>query len=274
MRRLKPGYIIISLAILIVLYLSATKTLSANSDREFSERVLVSIEPNFDARLRKALDAARIPQNIMARILAGGAQFQADLRGALDEDPYLWILVDKQHALPAGYEPDDLVELVEGVYHLGNTHISLRRVAAESLAAMARAAKKDGIRLTASSAYRSEAYQAEVYARNVQETGQETADRESARPGHSQHQLGTVVDFGSISDAFAATDAGRWVLANAADFGWSLSFPNGLENLTGYRWESWHYRYVGHALVAFIDTWFDGIQQYALQFLHEWVNNT
>ncbi|MDR1400206.1 MAG: M15 family metallopeptidase [Treponema sp.] len=274
MRCLKPGYIIISLAILIVLYLSATKTLSANSERESHERVLMSTEPNFDARLHKALDAARIPQNIAARILVGSVQFQVDLRGALDEDPYLWFLVDKQHALPAGYEPDDLVELVEGAYHLGNTHIFLRWVAAESLAAMARAALKDGVRLIASSAYRSETYQVEVYARNVRETGQETADRESARPGHSQHQLGTALDFGSISDAFAATDAGRWVLVNAGDFGWSLSFPNGLERLTGYRWESWHYRYVGHALVAFIDTWFDGIQQYALQFLHEWVNNT
>jgi D-alanyl-D-alanine carboxypeptidase len=274
MRRLKPGYIIISLAILVILYLSATKTLRANSEDGPREPVLASAELNFDARLRKTLDAARIPQNIAERILAGGALFQADLRGALDEDPYLWFLVDKQHALPVGYEPDDLVELVEGVYHLGNTHISLRRVAAESLAAMARAAQKEGIRLTASSAYRSESYQAEVYARNVRETGQETADQESARPGYSQHQLGTVVDFGSISDAFAATDAGRWVLANAGDFGWSLSFPNGFESLTGYRWESWHYRYVGHALVAFIDTWFDGIQQYALQFLHEWVHNT
>jgi D-alanyl-D-alanine carboxypeptidase len=276
-RRLKPGYIFISLVVLIVLYLSATKSLlnsNSNSNEQVLIRAQVSEEQNFDARTRTALSAARIPQNIAARILANSDQFQAALRGALDEDPYFWFLVDKQHSLPPGYEPDDLVELVEGMYHLGNTHIFLRRGAAESLTAMARAAQKDGIRLTASSAYRSEAYQVEVYARNVRETGQETADRESARPGHSQHQLGTVVDFGSISDAFAATDAGRWVLANAGDFGWSLSFPNGLESLTGYRWESWHYRYVGHAVVAFIDTWFDGIQQYALQFLHEWVNNT
>jgi D-alanyl-D-alanine carboxypeptidase len=274
MRRLKPGYIIISIAILIILYLNATKTLGGKGEQESHEHVPMSTEPNFNDRLHKALDAAHIPQNIAERILVGGAQFQVDLRGALDEDPYLWFLVDKQHALPVGYEPDDLVELVEGVYRLGNTHIFLRRAAAESLAAMARAAQKDGIRLTVSSAYRSEVYQAEVYARNVRETGQETADRESARPGYSQHQLGTVVDFGSISDAFAATGAGRWVFNNAADFGWSLSFPNGFERLTGYRWESWHYRYVGHALAAFFDTWFDGIQQYALQFLHEWVNNT
>ncbi|MDR3247555.1 MAG: D-alanyl-D-alanine carboxypeptidase family protein, partial [Treponema sp.] len=53
-------------------------------------------------------------------------------------------------------------------------------------------------------------------------------------------------------------------------FGWSLSFPDGYESATGYRWESWHYRYVGEDLSAFIDTWFDGIQQYALQFIHAW----
>jgi D-alanyl-D-alanine carboxypeptidase len=100
--------------------------------------------------------------------------------------------------------------------------------------------------------------------------GQEEADRESARPGHSQHQTGLVVDFGSIDDSFAETRAGRWIAANASRFGWSVSFPQGYEAVTGYRWESWHYRYVGRDLTAFIDAYFGGIQQYALQFIYEW----
>jgi D-alanyl-D-alanine carboxypeptidase len=79
-----------------------------------------------------------------------------------------------------------------------------------------------------------------------------------------------VVDFAPIDDSFAGTAAGRWVLRNAGRFGWSLSFPDGYEEATGYRWESWHYRYVGRDLVYFIDTYFDGIQQYALQFIHAW----
>jgi D-alanyl-D-alanine carboxypeptidase len=124
--------------------------------------------------------------------------------------------------------------------------------------------------LTASSAYRSFDYQTQVYNRNVREMGQEAADRESARPGHSQHQTGLVVDFGSIDDSFAATAAGRWMTVNASRFGWSLSYPNGYEAVTGYRWESWHYRYVGKDLAAFIDKYFNGIQQYALRFLYEW----
>jgi D-alanyl-D-alanine carboxypeptidase len=100
--------------------------------------------------------------------------------------------------------------------------------------------------------------------------GQEAADRESARPGCSQHQTGLVVDFGSIDDSFAQTAAGRWMAANAARFGWSLSFPDGYEAVTGYRWESWHYRYVGKEIAAFIDNYFDGIQQYALRFMYEY----
>ncbi|MDR0386786.1 MAG: M15 family metallopeptidase [Treponema sp.] len=146
----------------------------------------------------------------------------------------------------------------------------LRRPAAEALERMAVAARTDGVVLAASSAYRSYNYQVEVYGRNVREMGQVVADRESARPGYSQHQMGLVVDFGSIDDSFAQTRAGRWILEHGSRFGWSLSFPDGYEEATGYRWESWHYRYVGEDLSAFIDLWFGGIQQYALQFIHAW----
>jgi D-alanyl-D-alanine carboxypeptidase len=177
--------------------------------------------------------------------------------------------VDKQHGLPDGYEPDDLVELAGGSYQV-NRKLLLRAAAAEALETMATAARADGVTLIASSAYRSYEYQAEVYARNVRESGQETADRESSRPGYSQHQTGLAVDFGSIDDSFAQTQAGRWLLVNGSRFGLSLSFPDGYEAVTGYRWESWHYRYVGTDLAAFIDTWFGGIQQYALRFIHEW----
>jgi D-alanyl-D-alanine carboxypeptidase len=146
----------------------------------------------------------------------------------------------------------------------------LRRVAADALEEMAAAAGADGAVLTVASAYRSYTYQVSLYNRYVEEMGREAADRESARPGHSQHQLGLIVDFGPVDNAFAETEAGLWVAANASRFGWSISYPNGYEPLTGYSWESWHYRYVGRDLAAFIDNYFNGIQQYALRFLHEW----
>jgi D-alanyl-D-alanine carboxypeptidase len=109
-----------------------------------------------------------------------------------------------------------------------------------------------------------------LYNRAVQNYGQEVADRESAQPGKSQHQLGLTLDFSPISDSFAETPAAKWLVQNASRYGWSLSYPDGYEEITGYRWESWHYRYVGKELAAFIDNYFDGIQQYALQFIQAW----
>jgi D-alanyl-D-alanine carboxypeptidase len=211
----------------------------------------------------------RLARNVAASALESPA-FVMELLVILQQDPFTYYLVDKQHPLPDGYEPDDLVPLQAGLYRLDQSGIRLRKTAADALQEMAAVAAKDGITFTIGSAYRSAAYQAQVYERAVKASGKETADRESAQSGKSQHQLGLTVDFSPIDDAFAATAACKWLLENASRFGWSLSFPDGYEETTGYRWESWHYRYVGKDLAAFIDRYFDGIQQYALQFIHAW----
>jgi len=225
------------------------------------------------AQLAAVMRNAELPAALSAKIRAAAAQnpaFMKDLYACLEGDRHLRALVDKQHSLPPGYAPSDLVTLTDGPYRVSRAGLTLRKAAAAALSEMAAEARKSGITLIASSTYRSYDYQVGVYNRNVREMGQEAADRESARPGHSQHQTGLVVDFGSIDDSFALTAAGRWMTANASRFGWSLSFPDGYEAVTGYRWESWHYRYVGKELAAFIDHYFDGIQQYALRFIHEW----
>ncbi|MDR0374672.1 MAG: M15 family metallopeptidase [Treponema sp.] len=225
-------------------------------------------------KVERVLKKAGIPPDIAGTIVEmtrSGHPFIEDLGATLEGDPYLRFLVDKQHPLPQNYEPNDLVPLVqEKTYRIGKNDLRLRSFVEASLEEMAKAAKVDGVTLLASSSYRSYDYQATVYNRNVREMGKEAADRESAPPGRSQHQTGLVADFGSIDDTFAETKAGKWLLVHASEFGWSLSFPDGYEDVTGYRWESWHYRYVGVPLARFIDSYFSGIQQYALQFLHEW----
>jgi len=225
-----------------------------------------------NAKLDAVMRNAELPAALSGRIKTAAASpaFMADLSACLEGDRYLRALVDKKHSLPTGYAPNDLVTLTDGSYRVSRNGLTLRRAAAAALDEMAKAARADGVTLVASSAYRSYEYQTQVYNRNVREMGQEAADRESAKPGHSQHQTGLVVDFGSIDDSFAATAAGRWMKTNASRFGWSLSFPDGYEAVTGYRWESWHYRYVGKPLAAFIDNYFGGIQQHALRFIYEW----
>jgi D-alanyl-D-alanine carboxypeptidase len=230
-------------------------------------------ESSYTVFLRRILKEAEIPPEPAGHIEAAAAEgpaFLLDLLTVLEGDPYLRVLVDKAHALEAGYEPEDLVELRDGAYQVSRGGLLLRRTARAALEEMAAAARADGISLRVSSAYRSYTYQETVYERNVRESGQETADRESARPGHSQHQLGLVVDFDPIDDSFAVSEAGPWVAAHAPAFGWSLSYPQGYEALTGYRWESWHYRYVGRDLSDFIERYFQGIQQYALRFIYQW----
>jgi D-alanyl-D-alanine carboxypeptidase len=231
----------------------------------------------FDEFLDRILNAAEIPDDLAIEIMNAameGPSFIMDLLSCISGDPFLYVLVDKNHALPPGYAPDDLVSLtgVEGggSYRISRHGLLLRKAAAEALEEMAAAAKAEGVTLTVGSAYRSYDYQVEVYNRIVGELGEEIAGRESARPGHSQHQTGLTLDFAPIDDSFAATPEGKWLPANAGRFGWSLSFPDGYESVTGYRWESWHYRYTGKDLAAFIDAYFGGIQQYALRFLHEW----
>ena len=211
----------------------------------------------------------RLARNVAASALESPA-FVMELLVILQQDPFTYLLVDKQHALPLDYEPGDLLPLRAGSFRVAREDLTLRRIAAAALEEMAAAAAADGVVLTVGSAYRSAARQAEIYAWQVRTFGQEAADRQSARPGTSQHQLGLVVDFSPIDDSFAATPASQWLIRNAGRFGWSLSYPDNYEEVTGYRFEPWHYRYVGRDLAIFIDTYFEGIQQYALQFIRAW----
>jgi len=234
-------------------------------------------EMNFNNILSSALNTAQLPENLslsIMGIIGENPAFILDLFEILQTDPYLRVLVDKEHSLEESYEPEDLTELINGSYRVNRTGLFLRKAAAASLEEMAVAARNEGLTLVASSAYRSFNYQVQLYEHNVKEMGQQAADRESAKPGHSQHQLGLVIDFGSITDTFARTPEGIWLFANASHFGWSLSYPEGYEDVTGYRWECWHYRYVGRELSEFIDNYFNGIQQYALRFIHEFTRLT
>lgn len=216
---------------------------------------------------------ASLSQRTRDGIINGDSlDFLADLQQVLAEDTDdLLTLVDKQHYLAADFVPADIVALKANDFYLLNRNdLSLRVPVEIALRKMASAAKNDGINLVVSSTYRSYDYQKNLYERNVRQLGKAVADRESAPPGASQHQLGVAVDFGSITDEFAQTKQGQWLAANAGNYGWSLSFPDGYEDVTGYRWECWHYRYIGERAVEFQRKWFSDVQQFMLEFIHAW----
>lgn len=206
------------------------------------------------------------------------AEFIADLHKVLDAekqfpstDISLYTLIDKQHPVSAEYVPSNLMPLVQNNYYTINRNdLSLRPDVEQALVELSKAAKRDNITLLVSSTYRSYSYQKKVYAHWVQVDGQEEADRESARPGTSQHQLGAAIDFGTIDDDFWETKMGKWLYANSEQYGWSLSFPKEYEDVTGYRWECWHFRYIGREACAFQKKWFGDIQQFMLEFIDSW----
>jgi len=232
----------------------------------------LAADTGMETQLRNFSYPASIPAEIRHRIGNDSDSFLADLKRILAaEKENLLVLVDKKHLLPDGYTPQNLVMLDTGrAYMINRKDLSLTKTAEQALQAMALAAKRDGVTLVVSSSYRSYTYQKNLFDRYVRESGEKEAERFSARAGTSQHQLGTVVDFGSISDEFAQTRAGKWILQNASKYGWSLSFPKGYEAVTGYVWESWHYRYIDVDACAFQQKWFGNIQQYMLEFIDAW----
>lgn len=228
-----------------------------------------NIHPEFDisaGALSRFLTG--LPDDLQENIRERPAVFLEFLKAALEAPLELIALVDKSHPVDAAYVPADLKKLSNYGLKLSRNDLALRAIVLPDILAMDELAKQEGITLVFSSAYRSYEYQKGVYNRHVEMYGEEIADRESAQPGKSQHQLGTTVDFGSITDEYADTPAGRWLFNHAWRFGFSLSYPDGYEHLTGYRHEIWHYRYIGRDLARFEREFFNSIQHYLLTFLH------
>ena len=226
-----------------------TRVISSMSERCKAEMSDGSLE-DLLADLHKVLDAeARFPK----------------------DDLSLYYLIDKKHSVDESYVPAHLVKVQSNsAYVVNKKDIYLREDAESALREMAGHAKADGITLDVSSTYRSYAYQKNLFDYWVKVDGLEEAERESARPGTSQHQLGCAIDFGSIDDDYDKTPGGQWMYKHANEYGWSLSFPKGYEDITGYRWECWHFRYIGIEACKFQKKWFNNVQQFMLEFIDEW----
>jgi len=221
-------------------------------------------------QLTNIFNKINLPSRIREHIhidLAESGEFLSALLLILEEEPNKRVLVDKSHSLGSNYEPLDLVDITSGREII--TNLMLTRDAYEAVNGMISAAASEGHTLYVISAYRSYEHQGRTYVYWVAQEGQEEADRISARPGLSQHQLGLTVDLNMLDNELALTPEGIWLAENASRFGWSLSYPDGYEEVTGYAYESWHHRYVGKNVCAFIDKYFNSIQQYALMFINE-----
>lgn len=208
------------------------------------------------------------PEAIRKNILDTPGEFLGLVEKMLNRPEELFYLADKKHALRADQTPSKTVRPSE--YGIASTR-SDREVSAliiDDLKKMTEAARKEGLAIVFASGYRPYDYQEMLFNRYAGEMGVEEAERISARPGTSQHQLGTAVDFGTITDEFADTPEGKWLAEHAGEYGFSLSYPRGMEDVTGYKWECWHYRYITADGITLQKRFFLDVQQYLMEFWH------
>ena len=160
-------------------------------------------------------------------------------------DKGILVLANKFNYLPNDYKPDDL-ENISLMYAFSGKEI--RKEVHNSFVLMSKAAKKEGLTIIANSAFRDFDYQYDLYYSYKRKFGVEEADGFAARPGFSEHQTGLAVDVSTLNstmDNFHETEEFEWLTENAHKYGFILRYPKGKEHLTGYNYESWHYRYVG-----------------------------
>lgn len=138
------------------------------------------------------------------------------------------LIANKTYALPRSYNPGGLTPETYNAFQ-----------------SLVQAAANDGYSLWNASGFRSYETQEQIYNNYVYTHGQATADTFSARPGHSEHQTGMAIDVNNPSDSFNGTPEAIWLKEHCVDYGFIIRYPEGKQDITGYKYESWHIRYVG-----------------------------
>ena len=174
-------------------------------------------------------------------------------------DPLL-ILVNRDHKLSSDYEPSDPITFEGGC--------PIERVCAEQLEKLIDAGKEAGYKYVLYSGYRTYTRQYNIYYNKVNRYKNEgysedeairLANRYNAPPGASEHQTGLAADvcipsiinkYGELHDAYGETEEFQWFSAHAHEYGFIMRYPQGKEEITGYAYEPWHYRYVGKAVAT------------------------
>ena len=175
---------------------------------------------------------------------------------ALDQQYGRWdrTFLDTTYALAPTYAPPGLVS-VSGAGFEGDGVV--RELLVPDLTALRKAAEAAGNPVDVLVAYRSFLHQSLLFHKRVEQEGHAGALATTARPGHSEHQLGTTVDFRTqgeldVTQDWENTPAGAWMAANSWRFGFVLSYPRGLQDVTCYAYEPWHFRYFGRDLATAI----------------------
>jgi D-alanyl-D-alanine carboxypeptidase len=209
---------------------------------------------------------AKIPesvQNIANQVQPKPVTIFDPPKYSIDEADSLWVVINKQRQIsPLRYQPASLVFPAFAKPKVQNPFgLQLRQEAAIAAADLATAMSKAGKgTLILNSGFRTYKNQQGLYNRTRDTRGLAVAEKLSARPGHSEHQLGLAADFSVkgqgcvIMVCFGKTEAGIWLAENAHQFGFVLRYPKGYKPITGFQYEPWHFRFVSVELATEMKT--------------------
>ena len=192
------------------------------------------------------------------------ASFYHDEKQVSDPDSYT-VMTNKQYYLPSDYIPKDLV-----MPSCRYDSSFLRSEAASAFEKMSADAEAQGYdKLICQSNFRDYDDQQDIYNSYVSSYGKWKADSFVSRPGFSEHQTGLASDIGGnatgVEDLldYVGYD---WVMENSYKYGLIQRYPKGKEYITGFEFESWHFRYVGiePAWIMYQNNW--TLEEYRILF--------
>ena len=204
---------------------------------------------------------------LLSLLAAGSMMISGTLNTAAPQHDVdgLLFLVNRQYTVSENYEPADLeMSDVPGQVR------RMRPAAAEALREMFRTCKEEtGMQLLSISGFRSYAKQEGIYSRKLRSVKKNVAKAQEyvAPPGASEHQTGLAMDLGQkhkihLEVSFGETQGGKWCRENCWRFGFILRYDEPWEEITGYKYEPWHFRYVGkefakeiHEANVLLETW-------------------
>lgn len=212
----------------------------------FSEKYFMMDKRDKYLEYKKELENKNAPlDKIIAEVNVRANEDHYSNPDKTDTSKDILMLVNKYNGLDESYKPDDLVDM--GLQYA----FSGKKVRAEVYDAfkeLVKDAKKEGLTIVANSTYRDYAYQQKLYNQYKNQNGTSYADSYAAHPGYSEHQTGLAIDVSTLKstlDNFESTPEFKWISEHCYEYGFILRYPKDKEKLTGYAYESWHYRYVG-----------------------------
>ncbi len=165
-----------------------------------------------------------------------------------------FILINRENRLSENYVPDNLIEISSRFLNYAEDD-NLESTASEALNRMFNAAMEDGISLIGVSGYRSYDMQRRLYDTRMMREGEAQTRSYTAEAGASEHQTGLAIDilsdeYSVLDEGFENTRAFKWLNENCYKYGFILRYLKGKEDITGYNYEPWHFRYIGNEEAA------------------------